>query len=453
MNKRNKSLIALLLVLTVGLIGLTIAYFSNEASVENRFESKQYGTTVEEEFISPSDWRPGDSTDKTIKVTNSGEVDEAVRISYTEIWTSKNGDELSLSQNGNRAAVINFSDNNDWLEVTEGGKLYYYYKYKLAPTEETSTLIDSVTFNASITNDATCTSSSGNGNKTVICTSTGDGYDGATYKLKFKVETVQYNKYNDAWTTEVAIAEERPQPVPPTGAEYLIANNINVDSTLTYNDENADKTKMFIFNHNATDQTQALTDYRYIGNNPYNYVYFNCDDMSNQTSETCEKWRIIGVFNVERPNPENENQIISEQRIKIVRGTYLDDIMAWNTTDINEWRTASLQLELNNNYYNSLKSSSKELINNAKYYLGGLSYDSTTKYGGAEDLYIAERSENVYNGRATYWVGNIALVYPSDEYLIYKLEKECHVTNSIPSNDLARKVYLEEMKRIEEKFS
>ena len=41
----------------------------------------------------------------------------------------------------------------------------------------------------------------------------------------------------------------------------------------------------------------------------------------------------------------------------------------------------------------------------------------------------------------------------NDEYLIYKLEKECHVTNSIPSNDLARKVYLEEMKRIDEKFS
>lgn len=41
----------------------------------------------------------------------------------------------------------------------------------------------------------------------------------------------------------------------------------------------------------------------------------------------------------------------------------------------------------------------------------------------------------------------------TEDYLIYKLEKECHVTNSIPANDFARKVYLEEMKRIEEKFS
>ena len=41
----------------------------------------------------------------------------------------------------------------------------------------------------------------------------------------------------------------------------------------------------------------------------------------------------------------------------------------------------------------------------------------------------------------------------SEEYLIYKLEKDCHVTNSIPVNAFAKKVYLEEMKRIEEKFS
>ena len=41
----------------------------------------------------------------------------------------------------------------------------------------------------------------------------------------------------------------------------------------------------------------------------------------------------------------------------------------------------------------------------------------------------------------------------TEDYLIYKLEKDCHVTNSIPANDFACKVYLEEMKRIEEKFS
>ena len=35
---------------------------------------------------------------------------------------------------------------------------------------------------------------------------------------------------------------------------------------------------------------------RYYGASPNNYIYFNCSDYSNQTSDTCETWRIIGVF-------------------------------------------------------------------------------------------------------------------------------------------------------------
>ena len=37
-----------------------------------------------------------------------------------------------------------------------------------------------------------------------------------------------------------------------------------------------------------------------------------------------------------------------------------------------------------------------------------------------------------------------------EDYLIYKIEKEHHVTNSIPANEFTRKFYLEEMKRIED---
>lgn len=36
---------------------------------------------------------------------------------------------------------------------------------------------------------------------------------------------------------------------------------------------------------------------RYIGANPNNYIYFNCSDYNNPTANTCELWRIIGVFN------------------------------------------------------------------------------------------------------------------------------------------------------------
>lgn len=37
----------------------------------------------------------------------------------------------------------------------------------------------------------------------------------------------------------------------------------------------------------------------------------------------------------------------------------------------------------------------------------------------------------------------------NDEYLIYKLEKECHVTTSIPANEFAKEFYKKELKKIE----
>nr|WP_294998001.1 hypothetical protein [uncultured Methanobrevibacter sp.] len=38
----------------------------------------------------------------------------------------------------------------------------------------------------------------------------------------------------------------------------------------------------------------------------------------------------------------------------------------------------------------------------------------------------------------------------TDEYLIYKLEKDCHVTTSIPANEFTKKFYQDELKRIED---
>ena len=47
---------------------------------------------------------------------------------------------------------------------------------------------------------------------------------------------------------------------------------------------------------------------RYYGANPNNYIYFNCSDYSNQTSSTCETWRIIGVF---------------DGKLKLIRGSQI----------------------------------------------------------------------------------------------------------------------------------
>ena len=152
---------------------------------------------------------------------------------------------------------------------------------------------------------------------------------------------------------------------------------------------------------------------RYIGADPNNYVYFNCDDYDSPSSSTCELWRIIGIFN------ENSHGINGEKLIKLIRSDSLGTI-AWDSDNTNNWSTASLQTTLNGDYLNgsgSYASSgikndiTRNMIANVTWKLGGSStYDDVT----ASMFYERERGTTVYSGRPTTWQGEIALMYPSD---------------------------------------
>ena len=154
-----------------------------------------------------------------------------------------------------------------------------------------------------------------------------------------------------------------------------------------------------------------------------NYVTFN-----NET------WRIVGIFNEENANG------VKEERIKLVKDepislstevpeTITKDSITyqvfntevtgtkykyfyWNNpssveTNYNDWTKAGSMYYLNENYLNSLENSN--LIENMKYYLGGLNN------GTLKEIYAMERDESniIENNQAT-WNGKIALLYPSD---------------------------------------
>ena len=431
--KNKKTIIVLLLAAIIGIVGLTIAYFANSTSINNLFSSKEYGNTYTESFVSPDNWLPGDTTEKNVVATNSGQIDQAVRIKVEDIWTTDNNGTLNgwIHSDGTksnhtteqeletdeRVAILNLANTSDWTKVGD----YYYYNYKLAPGESTSSFLESVTFNPKTKLDDTCSSSISSGTRTITCNSSGSDYDDATYTLTLTIETVQYNKYATAWGTgnTVTILDERPVP----GAQYLIDNATN-SVNAEYNNDT--KSKMFAYNHAATSQTPAQTDYRYIGDNPSNYVYFNCDDMSDQSVSTCEVWRILGLFDVD----DGTGNV--KQRIKLVRGSDFVNSMRWNTNGTNDWTNASLKNFLNGDYYNrtgnaatyGLKMSAKDLIDDSMYYLGGMEYDLTTHYGSTEDVYALERGDTTCgacNSDITKltWTGKVGLMYPSDEYMVY----------------------------------
>ncbi len=137
---------------------------------------------------------------------------------------------------------------------------------------------------------------------------------------------------------------------------------------------------------------------RYIGADPSNYVSFNG-----------ELWRIIGVFN----NIDNGSDT-KETRLKIIKDEPYSTGMAWDTDNINDWTTASLQEELNTTYLNSIQSPYKEMISNAKWNLGGTVDYTSSSNGLTSHFYGYERGTTVYTGRPAEWIGQIGLMYPSD---------------------------------------
>ena len=152
---------------------------------------------------------------------------------------------------------------------------------------------------------------------------------------------------------------------------------------------------------------------RYIGADPNNYVYFNCDDYSNPSSSTCELWRIIGVFN------DNSHGRSGEKLVKLIRSDSLGNIV-WNSANTNNWSTASLQITLNGDYLNGSGSyaatgikndTTRNMIANATWMLGGSStYNDVTP----SMFYERERGTTVCSGYPTTWQGKVALMYPSD---------------------------------------
>ncbi len=192
-NKKKIAVLSSIGVLTV--IGSTLAYFTTSDEIINNFKSGKYQTTINESFTSPEAWAPGDTIQKNVKVTNTGDVPIAVRASYTEKWIDSNGNEMSLNDtNGNTAAIINF--NSGWVKDSDG---YYYYgskgnKTPVDPTKDTNSFIDSVTFNSNI--NASLSKTVSDDGKTITYTSDGTGYDNARYILTVRIDTIQYSSSN-----------------------------------------------------------------------------------------------------------------------------------------------------------------------------------------------------------------------------------------------------------------
>lgn len=195
-NKRKLLIVSGISLLTI--LGGTLAYFTTTTDLGNIFKTALYQNKIVEEFESPKNWAPGTTTEKNVKVTNTGSIPMAVRASYTEKWTNSNGEQIPLKDsNNNVASIINF--NSDWTLDDDG---YYYYgskadMIKVEPNQTTTSFISGVTFNENI--KATLKETKSADGKTITYESNGNGYDDAKYSLTIKIDTIQYDQAGNVW--------------------------------------------------------------------------------------------------------------------------------------------------------------------------------------------------------------------------------------------------------------
>ena len=222
----------------------------------------------------------------------------------------------------------------------------------------------------------------------------------------------------------------------PTGADTLIKLTDNKDNSGLYTITHPKDTTLQI------GATEDITEYRYRGASPKNYVTFNN-----------EVWRIIGIF----PTDDGTGKI--ENRIKLIRNESIGeygwdgDSIAYNYSkqdnlmllqdnnkskveylekgnkyDVmltvptpsgcdsckNNWTIATLKTRLNEVYLNSLTNETRNMIGDTKYYLGGYNTTNIKK----DIMYQYERkisgSNYYYGTNPNSWVGKLGLMYASD---------------------------------------
>ena len=231
-----------------------------------------------------------------------------------------------------------------------------------------------------------------------------------TYRLRIWLKNdVDLSKYTTKTETE--------NGTNVTLENHIFKFKVNVNTyesgaanTLIALTDNKDNSGLYTIKHEKDSTLQigtneGITEYRYRGASPKNYVTFNN-----------EVWRIIGVFPVDDGTGNIEN------RIKLIRNASVGTQL-WNSTQVsstssyNNWTGATLKTYLNTTYYNTLSNIDEQsMIGNAKYYLGGytqstgifkdMMYQYERKISGSNTYY--------YGTNPNSWTGKIGLMYISD---------------------------------------
>lgn len=169
--RKKYFLFLLVAVLVLGAAGGTLGYYKSSAGVTNRISTKESGVTLREVFNPADHWLPGETKEKQVSFSNSGDVPQVIRFQYTGEWCNSSGTSLPEPA---VPPTVKLADTGNWTKIDD----WYYYKKVLQPNDVTANVIESVTFDASLTNG-------GYDGKT--------DYSGKRYTLTVTVESLSAN--------------------------------------------------------------------------------------------------------------------------------------------------------------------------------------------------------------------------------------------------------------------
>ncbi|WP_338587230.1 BsaA family SipW-dependent biofilm matrix protein [Clostridium baratii] len=171
MGKKKIIGLCLAVGLMVGVVGGSLAWFTDNDSVTNSFatqgngQGQSNGIKIEEDFdkITAGSMLPGTTVTKAVQVENKATYDQYIRVKLTKVWKDKDGnviDKVGETTLNDEFIELNFGKNlgveaNKWT-YKDG---YYYYNSiveKADATDKsgpdiTSKLLESVTLSKEAT--------------------------------------------------------------------------------------------------------------------------------------------------------------------------------------------------------------------------------------------------------------------------------------------------------------
>lgn len=239
---KKKAALGLAGIAAVAVIGGTWAYWSQDLTATNEFETGKFDSDIVEQFTPPAvgEWLPGVTTEKNVKVTNSGDVDMALVAEITQEW-NRDGESLSIrfaapdpspiTRGYENAAVINWGKDTAMHDITamdsvagkakemgitatvssledseakdkwvlvdvsdDYSKLTFVYNGIVPAGEETPELLNSVTLNSKIESYVSEKNYSYDENGELQVKTNGwmeENYEDAQYTMDIHVNTVQ----------------------------------------------------------------------------------------------------------------------------------------------------------------------------------------------------------------------------------------------------------------------